>query len=177
MKKRRDEMKMPRNSPDITCCFSGYRPSKLPWGTNERDPWCMLLKKRLYDVAEALYVSGIRHYICGMAQGSDMYFCEAVFKLRSEKGDITVEAAIPCEGQADSWDEESRNRYFKMVSECDYETLVNLKYTKDCMLERNNYMVDNSSVLVTVFDGKFGGTMHTVNYARKKGLEIIKIKP
>ena len=92
-------MKMPRNSPDITCCFSGYRPSKLPWGTNERDPWCMLLKKRLYDVAEALYVSGIRHYICGMAQGSDMYFCEAVFKLRSEKGDITVEAAIHARGR------------------------------------------------------------------------------
>jgi uncharacterized phage-like protein YoqJ len=45
------------------------------------------------------------------------------------------------------------------------------------MLKRNRYMVDHSSVLIAVFDGVLGGTMQTINYARKKGLEIIEIRP
>lgn len=32
-----------------TCCFTGHRPEKLPWGTDEGDPRCRMLKKKLYD--------------------------------------------------------------------------------------------------------------------------------
>lgn len=170
-------MALQRICRENTCCFSGYRASKLPWGTNETDPRCAALKIKLYDVAEALYESGIRHFICGMANGSDMYFCEEILKLREDRGGITIEAAIPCEEQATRWDEATRNRYFRLVSECDYETLVEKSYTPECMRKRNDYMVDNSSVLVAVYDGRFGGTMHTVKYAEKMGLEIIQIAP
>lgn len=170
-------MSLARIHRENTCCFSGYRASKLPWGTNEADPRCVALKIKLYDIAESLYEAGIRHFICGMANGSDMYFCEEVMKLREDKEGITVEAAIPCEEQASHWDEATRNRYFRLVSECDYETLIERRYTSDCMQKRNKYMVDNSSVLVTVYDGRFGGTMQTVNYAEKNGLQIIQIAP
>ena len=95
--------------------------------------------------------------------------------LRDDREGVTVEAAIPCEEQAVSWDEKTRNRYFRLVAECDYESMISHHYTNDCMLKRNIYMVDNSSVLVAVFDGKLGGTMHTVNYAKKQGLEIAKL--
>ena len=30
-----------------TCCFTGHRPSKLPWGTREEDPRCVALKGRI----------------------------------------------------------------------------------------------------------------------------------
>ena len=29
------------------CCFTGHRPSKLPWGEDERDPRCLALKREL----------------------------------------------------------------------------------------------------------------------------------
>ena len=32
---------------ETTCCFTGHRPDKLPWGTHEDDPRCMALKQRL----------------------------------------------------------------------------------------------------------------------------------
>ena len=37
----------------MSVCFSGYRPEKLPWGGDESDPRCAVLKKRLYDAAES----------------------------------------------------------------------------------------------------------------------------
>ena len=27
-----------------TCCFTGHRPDKLPWGSRESDPRCLTLK-------------------------------------------------------------------------------------------------------------------------------------
>ncbi|MDR3278576.1 MAG: DUF1273 domain-containing protein [Oscillospiraceae bacterium] len=168
---------MPLINRDNTCCFSGYRPEKLPWGSDETDARCRALKKKLYDVAEAMYVSGVRHYISGMARGCDTYFTEAVLRLREERPEITIEAALPCEEQAAKWPEEARSRYFNLVSLCDNETLVSRRYTSDCMMKRNRYMVDKSSVIVVVYDGKFGGTMYTRGYAAKRGLEIVDIRP
>ena len=168
---------LPAITPENTCCFTGHRPNKLPWGNNESDERCIKLKEALFDVVFALYFGGIRHFICGMAMGCDMYFAEAVFALRAEHDDVTIEAALPCEKQAERWPSYWRGRYYHTVSACDYETLLQKEYTKDCMKNRNIYMVDNSSVLVAVYDGSYGGTMQTVNYAVKKGLEIIRLTP
>ena len=63
------------------CSFTGHRAAKLPWGFNEQDPRCVQLKQQIYDAIDAIYDSGIRHFICGMANGCDMYFGEAVLEL------------------------------------------------------------------------------------------------
>ena len=157
---------------DNTCCFSGHRPTKLPWRFHEEDPRCVRLKENIFKAVSALYASGIHHYICGMALGCDMYFCEAVIRLREEHPDITLEAAIPCEVQALKWTEAQRNRYYNLIEQCNFETLLQRPYTKDCMRKRNCYMVDSSSVLLAVYDGTLSGTMQTIHYAEKRGLEI-----
>lgn len=162
---------------ETTCCFSGHRTNKLPWGANEDDPRCMELRRKLRDVIEAVYKAGIRHFVCGMAQGSDLIFCEEVIDFRDYRTDVTIEAAIPCETQCKNWPEHTRNRYYRLVSQCDAETLLQTMYTSDCMLRRNRYMVDKSSVLIAVYDGTVGGTMQTVRYAKRQGLEIITIAP
>ena len=38
--------------PAVTCCFSGHRPARLPWGRNEADPRCLALKARLDQALE-----------------------------------------------------------------------------------------------------------------------------
>ncbi|NCB51981.1 MAG: DUF1273 family protein [Clostridia bacterium] len=159
----------------VTCCFTGHRAAKLPWRFDESDPRCAQLKTKIFDAAEALFFSGVRHYICGMANGCDMYFCEAVIALRSEHPEVEIEAAVPYEGQAESWPQELKRRYFRLLSDCDEETLVCRLYTPDCMMRRNHYMVDSSSVVIAAYDGKPGGTMSTLLYAIRRGLEIIEI--
>ena len=158
-----------------TCCFSGHREQKLPWHSNESDPRCVRLKQMLYDAAEAVYADGVRHYIIGMASGCDLYFLEAVLLLREKHPELTIEAAIPYEGQADRWRESLRNRYASLLRQCDYQTLVQQDYSSDCMMRRNRYMVDHADVLIAAYSGEPGGTMKTMLYAMRRGLNIIEI--
>lgn len=159
----------------ISCCFTGHRPSKLPWGDNESDARCEALKARLRDAVEEAYRQGISHFICGMAQGCDLYFCEIVLALRLEHPDVTVEAAIPCPTQADGWGAEMRARYDRLVAACDYETVVQQSYGPGCMQRRNRYMVDHASLLIAVCGGLPGGTVRTITYALQRGLTIVDI--
>ena len=158
-----------------SCCFTGHRPTKLPWRYNEADSRCVALKQRIRDVAELAYEQGYRHFICGMAQGCDLYFCEAVLALRELHLDITVEAAIPCPTQADAWPAAQRDRYRALVEACDFETMVSAQYTSACMQRRDRYMVDHSSLLIAAFDGSAGGTRYTVEYAMRRGLCVVDL--
>ncbi len=157
------------------CAFTGHRVNKLPWRADESDARCVRLKERMADAVEAVYRSGIRHFICGMATGCDMYFAEAVIALREEHPEVTLEAAIPCEGQSSRWNAEQRRRYDRVVSACDCFTVVQQHYTPDCMLRRNRYMVDASSVLIAAYNGSPGGTRSTMLYALRQGLEVIHL--
>lgn len=157
---------------ETTCCFTGHRPDKLPWRDDEWDPRCLELKERLAAALEDAYAKGMRHFICGMAQGADFYFCEAALALRDRRPGVTVEAALPCEEQAARWKERDRNRYYRLIAQCDYETMVQHHYDKGCMLRRDRYMVDRSAMIIAVYGGVLGGTMYTLSYAMKKGLEL-----
>ncbi|MBQ9392753.1 MAG: DUF1273 family protein [Oscillospiraceae bacterium] len=160
----------------ISCCFSGYRPDKLPWGEEENDPRCLALKSRLQDAVEAACQEGFCHFIVGMADGVDLYCCELVQSLRS-RYPITVEAAVPCRGQAGRWSRKKRLRYDVLLAGCDQVTVLQEEYDPGCMLRRNRYMVDHAAMLIAVFDGQPGGTQSTVAYAMKKGLAITLIPP
>lgn len=157
------------------CAFTGHRDSKLPWGTNENDPCCKKLKTALYDAAEAMYAAGRTHFICGMATGCDLYFAEAVIALRTYYPEVTLEAAIPYEKQSQHWAPALRRRYARVAAECDYQTVVQMNYTSDCYMRRNRYMVDCASALIAAYDGRSGGTMNTLLYAIRQGLEIVEI--
>ena len=158
-----------------SCCFTGHRPGKLPWRYNEFDPRCLKLKRRIADAVELAYEQGFRHFLCGMAMGCDLYFCEAVLALRERHPDVTVEAAIPCPTQADAWPPAQRERYDRLVAACAFETMVSGQYTSTCMLRRDRYLVDHASLLIAAFDGTSGGTRYTVEYALNQGLAIVDL--
>ncbi|MCI2105222.1 MAG: DUF1273 domain-containing protein [Intestinimonas sp.] len=158
---------------DITCCFTGHRPEKLPWRNDEGDPRCVALKERLSAEIRRAYSDGYRHFICGMARGADFYFCEALLAFRERCADVTLEAALPCEEQTNRWSERDRNRYFLLVSQCNCETMVQHRYSNGCMQRRDRYMVDHSSRLIAVYDGLLGGTMYTLTYAMRGGVDTV----
>ncbi len=158
-----------------TCCFTGHRVAKLPWKDDENAPACLALKLTLRDALFAVYEAGYRHFLCGMANGADTYFGEAVVALREERPDVTLEAAIPFDGQERTWPVQTQLRYHRLAGECDRLTVLRSEYTPTCMMDRNRYMVERSGLLIAVYDGRPGGTRSTIEYAARQGLEILEI--
>ena len=72
-----------------SCAFTGHRPGKLPWGEDESDLRCIALKAKLRAAVESAIHEGMEHFICGMAEGCDLYFAETVLALKSTYPHIT----------------------------------------------------------------------------------------
>lgn len=160
-------------SRERTCCFTGHRPAKLPWRTDEQDSRCLALKRSMEREIEGLYLRGFRHFISGMARGADLFFAEAVLMVKEKYPELSLEGAVPCPTQADRWPESERLRWRRILDCCDLETLVQQNYNRWCMHRRDRYMVDRSSAILTVFNGSSGGTKYTLDYAAQNQLEIL----
>ena len=157
------------------CCFTGNRPHKLPWGEYENDTRCVVIKQKMRADIEKLINSGIILFVCGMAQGADTYFVETLFELKKQYPHILIEGAIPYFEQAKSWTESARIRYEKNLSKIDYKTVICDHPSRYAPLKRNRYMVDKSSVLLSLNYDESGGSAYTERYAGVKGLKIVKI--
>lgn len=159
-----------------TACFTGHRPQSLPCKFDEAHPVCIKIKNQLQRLIIGLIEKkNVTHFISGVALGVDTWAAEIVLELKDDYPNITLEAAVPCRSQTCSWNVKSKERYNRLLSLCDKVTYVNETYTKDCMMERNIYMVDNSDYVVAVWNGKASGTGNTVNYAISHHKEVFCI--
>lgn len=157
----------------LSCSFTGHRPEKLPWGSNEGDARCLRFKAELWSALQAAFVEGYRHFICGMARGADLQFCEAALLLRELHPEVRVEAAVPFAGQADRWTPSERARYHSLLTRCDFETVIQHSYSTGCLQRRNRYLVDHSSRLIAAYNGQGGGTLYTINYAIRNQSDVV----
>ncbi|MCD7845878.1 MAG: DUF1273 domain-containing protein [Oscillospiraceae bacterium] len=162
---------------ESTCCFAGHRPGGFPWGEDETAAACRDFKMRLEKAIIAAQWDGYRHFICGMAMGLDIYAGEAVAALREKDPFVTLEAAVPCPEQTNGWPAHWIARYTRLLEQCDQVTVVEPHYSKACMLSRNRYMVDNSARLIAALreGSRRSGTLYTVNYAKKQGIETVML--
>ena len=134
------------------------------------------------------------HFIFGGALGVDQmafHICD-ILRQKSDyiNREITLEVAVPFKDQPNAWfKNDDKERYNKQLEIADKVTYVdgldeyrksNTKigeYNVAKMQLRNMYMVDNSDVVIAVWDGTSGGTGNCVKYARKIEREIIQINP
>ncbi len=160
-----------------TACFTGYRPQKCPWGFNEADERCQDMKRRLKLEIEDAIQRGIKIFLCGMALGFDTFCAEAVLELKKKYPDIKLIGALPCRDQDRLWQERDKKRYRNLLKQLDDVYCEHEHYEDGCMQERNQFIIDNSSLCIALFDGKSGGTKNTVNYAYYKGLAVAIVRP
>ena len=162
----------------MTVCFTGHRPQSLPFGSDEQHLKCIELKARLATEIQDMIARGADTFYVGMALGIDTFAAEAVLKEKEDNPKIRLIAAIPCPNQSNSWSKENKERYDFILSQCDEKILVSPHYFPGCMHVRNYYMVDRSDILIAVFDGvSKGGTASTIEYAIKKNLTVIELRP
>ncbi len=160
-----------------TVCATGHRPDKFDWKYNEESEECKKLKLRLRKELGKLVDHGYDYFISGMAIGWDTWFAEAVLELKKTHN-LTLELAIPFEGQERKWNKESQERYHAIKAQADIVTILSQgPYQPYLMIKRDEYMVDKSDMLIACYDGSEGGTRHTFSYALDKHLKIIHIDP
>lgn len=160
------------------CAFTGHRPSKFPWKYNEADSRCVALKAVLEDQIAALVKAGFTQFLSGMAEATDTWCALSVLSLREKNPAIKLHCILPCKEQADKWSASSRDLYHSILERADSIVYVSRSYYKNCMLDRNRFLVDHAAALLAVYNGeRRGGTAATMRYAQKMGREIIVIDP
>jgi uncharacterized phage-like protein YoqJ len=118
--------------------------------------------------------NSVKHFISGMERGAQQWAAQTILKLRELYYNITLECVLAYEAQAENWTEIQRNRFFDFFSKCDKETLIQRRYTDDCKIKRNHYMIDNSEYVIAAWDmNKYGETYETICYARDKKKKIV----
>ena len=161
-----------------SCAFSGHRPQKFPWRYDETDSRCVALKSALAEQIRLLADAGITQFLSGMAKAVDTWSALSVLLLREKNPTIKLHCILPCREQADKWAASSRNLYRSILERADSIVYVSRDYHKNCMQDRNRFLVEHAFTLLAAYNGeRRGGTAATVRCAQKMGREIIVIDP
>lgn len=146
-------------------CGTGHRPNKL--GGYGPDVFA-----RLVDLA----TKAIKKYqpssvISGVALGWDMALASAAIDLG-----VPFTAAVPFEGQETRWPETNRSIYRQSLSKATKVVYVcDPGYAAWKMQRRNEWMVDNASLVLALWDGSPGGTGNCAEYAHRIAKPVVNL--
>ena len=159
-----------------TVAFTGHRPEKLPWGTNENSPEGTLFKFRLREALEYLIGRGYVNFLSGATRGFDTIAAEIVISLRDVYPWIKLIVVLPCADQAARGNADDRERWENIVHNSDHVETLAPVFDKSCMFRRNRYLVDNADLVLAAYHkGSTGGTAMTVEYAREQGVKVRRL--
>ena len=158
----------------MVCCVTGHRPQGFPF---EREmSKCLefdVYINKLNNITKELISLGYNHFITGMAEGADIDFAQSVLLHKGFYDYIKLEAALPFPVRESKTITEYIQQRDSILQKCDIKTVVSPFYFKGCMQKRNRYMVDNSDIVLAVWNGReTGGTWNTIKYARSKNKQI-----
>mgnify|MGYP004503052629 CR=1 FL=1 len=172
-----------------TITFTGHRPNKI-YGYDLKNPKYLTLSKKLESILEEEIKNGYTNFIVGGALGFDTVAFLTLKNLRT-KYSIKITIAVPFEEQYISWSDKDIRLYHWMKSIADKVVFVDTiegynrtsvkagKFHKEKLKIRNEFMVENSDYLISLWDGDYkSGTAHCINYAKKHlNGPIINIDP
>jgi hypothetical protein len=123
------------------------------------------------------YPSGDLSGVCCMADGGDYLFADAILN----RGGV-LDIVVPCTGYREALPEGYWSDYDRMMAMA--RSATRLPYpasTPEAHMAASRYVVNNSDVLIAIWDGKparaFGGTADVVAYAKEQGKPVVVVWP
>lgn len=152
---------------ELIVCGTGHRPDKL---IGEYENW----KEHQYQLIEFAEIV-IEEYnpdvvISGMALGWDLCLAQAAINKFKR-----LEAALPCRNQTVGWKPDDIRWHQEILKLAAKTTVISEGYTNWCMHKRNEFMVDESQMILALWDGSDGGTSNCVKYAKKKNKKVVNL--
>lgn len=152
-------------------CGSGHRPQKFVTPDYSWDEVCHDMWHLAYSALEKLPRETI--IISGMAVGWDMELCCVAQYLH-----IPVWAYVPFRGQESKWGNWSKERYHKLLDKCEKVVICSEGgYYPWKMQVRNECMVNDSDVVLALWNGESGGTGNCIKYANQEDTPIWNVYP
>ena len=152
-----------------TCTFTGHRPERLAIPQAQVIQW---LEEQIERAAD----EGYTDFITGMQRGVDLLAAEAVLKLIDKDRQIRLIAACAFRGMEEDWNPYWQERYYYVLSRSELVYYISDHPDKRPFLDRSHWMVDRASRLIAVYTGAPDDTKETIEYARKKNLDIVMIE-
>jgi uncharacterized phage-like protein YoqJ len=154
----------------MTIAITGHRPDKLGGDYTYTSPLIKNIEYKLQDLIDTYQPDEM---ISGMALGIDTVWAQLAIE-----NDVALTAAVPFKGQELMWPKPAQDLYnilLKRAANVFY--ICDPGYAAWKMQKRNEWMVDNSELLIAVWDGSTGGTFNCVQYAIKQKRGLIQVNP
>lgn len=148
------------------CCFTGHRPEKLT--RTEED-----VKRSLEAAILKAIKDGYTTFITGMARGVDIWAGQIVLKFRQSNPELRLIIALPYPGCDSRWSASWKRQYAELLEAADLVKCISPQYSRALFQKRDEWMVDRVSRVIAVYDGVSGGTKNTIEYAEKRGIEVV----
>ena len=121
--------------------------------------------EKLFTVLEQLINNGAEKFLLGGYGNFDKLSAKTVKTLKEKYPDINSIMVIPYL---------DRKYDFTLYDYTIYPPLENVP-PKYSIIKRNEWMVDNSDIVVAYVNHSWGGAIKTLNYAKQKGKHIINL--
>lgn len=151
--------------------ITGHRPSVLKFSYDIQSKDWNNIRTQLTDIFLKFQPE---HIISGMALGVDFLAVDVALN-----NNIPFLAAVPFVGQESVWPKSSQDQYREYLEKAKEVVVVSEGgYSPSKLNIRNEYIVNNSDILIAVWNGnQSGGTYNCISYARSVGKDIIKVTP
>ncbi|MBR6918040.1 MAG: DUF1273 family protein [Clostridia bacterium] len=149
-------------------CFTGHRRIK---SEDVED-----LISKLDVVIDRCVSKGLVRFMSGGALGFDTLAAKRVLLAKEKHPQISLSLILPCRDQTKKWTSLVDINEYRTLKDCADEIIyIQDFYDADCMMKRNKYMIDNSSLCIAYHSGRTGGTANTVRYAAEQKIKVINL--
>lgn len=159
---------------EIVTSVTGHRPQKL-FGYNYEDERYNKLKEifkeHLINLKTDIAISGC-------ALGADQMFSLAVLELKNDGIPMKLYSAVPFKNFGGNWFGKNIDIHNEILRKSDKVIYIsNEDYDKKLtqLQDRNEFLVNASDNLISIFDGSPSGTKNCIDYANKMHKKIINI--
>lgn len=133
----------------MSLAFTSHRTEMLLFSENEQSAASIRVKMMMQTEIRNQAASGCTTFPVGGARGGDIIFAEQVLIVKAtEYPSIRLITVIPHEGQANSWTEVWRERYFRINELSDVVITLSSRYTHDCYHARNISLLSHKPNIV-----------------------------
>ena len=153
-----------------SCCFTGHR------NILEKDYNNIYNLTKNY-IEKLILEQNVSYFKVGGARGFDTICSLCILELKKKYSYIKLILILPCKNQHLKWNEKDKELYNIVLENSDKIMYVSEEYTKDCMLKRNDKLLENSDYCICYLREKTirGGTLYTFNRAKDKNIKIYNI--